>query len=181
MSIHGLCDHLEVAEQTIHLSNPTILGELVAKLPPKLQIEWGSYRQNCSKVNLKTFGTSMSNVVKSVSKVTVYAGSSGKPIVIEKNRTNPRRSFIVHLNDPSFNDEPPQPQTWKKGGHVYCVRKRDIVFRSVGPLRDYTLTITGSLSNPVDFVGTVWVYRFRHHQLLHSSRSNTSCNVQHEH
>lgn len=93
-----------------------------------------------------------------MSKVTVYVISCGRPNVVEKNRKKKRkcqRSFDwSKFQQRNLRYRKPG----RKKGHVYWVKKQDIVFRSVRLSRSYRLTLARSLFNSVDFVGTVWVH-----------------------
>ncbi|XP_062538040.1 uncharacterized protein LOC134206352 [Armigeres subalbatus] len=68
-------------------------------------MEWGSYLQGFSEVNLKTFGSFMSSVVKAVSKVTVYASSSVRPSAPTKNNSRARGNIIAHHSEPKIRAE----------------------------------------------------------------------------
>ncbi|XP_062541148.1 uncharacterized protein LOC134209180 [Armigeres subalbatus] len=78
MAVQSLCDHLEAANQQAHLSNPSLLIELVDKLPVHMKMEWVKYMENNQKVDLKVFGEFMRGVVKSASQVTLYSGMANK-------------------------------------------------------------------------------------------------------
>ncbi|XP_058828497.1 uncharacterized protein LOC131688312 [Topomyia yanbarensis] len=74
MAVQSLCDHLEAADQRAHLSNPSLLIELVDKLPAHVKMEWASHLQRFPEVDLKIFGEFMSGIVRSASRVTLYSG-----------------------------------------------------------------------------------------------------------
>ncbi|XP_055623613.1 uncharacterized protein LOC129767030 [Toxorhynchites rutilus septentrionalis] len=190
MSIQTLCDHLEVAGQSTHLSNPSLLAELVAKLPPHLQMEWGSYLQGFPEVNLKTFGYFMSSVVKAVSKVTVYANSSVKSGAIVKNTMHTKGNMNTHQGDmedsasiPSFtNREEARPcPACKDTGHriqncstftSLSVADRWKYVQSGGLCRN-CLNAHGRRSCRKPSNCGINGCEFRHHPLLHSSRSSS--------
>lgn len=108
MAIQSLCDHLEAADQHSHLSNPSLLSELVGKLPGHVKMQWGSYLQQFQEVNLKIFANFMSDIVTSVSKVTVYASASAKSSVSDKPNPKPRGVFNIHVGDAE--NTPDQPK-----------------------------------------------------------------------
>ncbi|XP_055615136.1 uncharacterized protein LOC129761441 [Toxorhynchites rutilus septentrionalis] len=99
MAVQSLCDHLEAANQLAHLSNPSLLMELVGKLPAHVKMEWGTYLRNFPDVNLKTFGNFMSDVVISASKVTVYSGISGRTASGDKSKPKNRGAINAHSNE----------------------------------------------------------------------------------
>ncbi|XP_053686572.1 uncharacterized protein LOC128736119 [Sabethes cyaneus] len=96
MAVQCLCDHLEAAGQLAHLSNPSLLMELVGKLPAHVKMEWGYFLRDYPEVNLKTFSEFMSNVVISASKVTVYDGKSGRSVLGEKSKPKFRGIVNAH-------------------------------------------------------------------------------------
>ncbi|XP_062550790.1 uncharacterized protein LOC134215671 [Armigeres subalbatus] len=99
LAVQSLCDHLEAARQEAHMSNPTLLMELVDKLPAHVKLEWAGYMQQYPVVNLKTFGEFMSSVVVSASKVTLYTGAA-KSSVSEKSKSKSSRgSLFAHSTE----------------------------------------------------------------------------------
>ncbi|XP_062558096.1 uncharacterized protein LOC134222969 [Armigeres subalbatus] len=99
MAVQSLCDHLEAADQRAHLTNPSLLSELVGKLPGHIKMQWGTYLQQFSEVNLKNFANFMSAVVISVSKVTVYASASAKSSSNDKSNPKIRGTLNTHVGD----------------------------------------------------------------------------------
>ncbi|XP_055584735.1 uncharacterized protein LOC129737599 [Uranotaenia lowii] len=71
--VQALCDHIEAADLGEHLSNPTLLKDLVVKLPAEYKMRWASYRRNCQMINLRTFGTFMDEIVADAYSVTSFA------------------------------------------------------------------------------------------------------------
>ncbi|XP_053698909.1 uncharacterized protein LOC128745868 [Sabethes cyaneus] len=72
MAVQTLCDHLEAANQQAHLSNPSLMIELVDKLPVHIKMEWVKFMEGKEEVNLKVFGEFMRGLVTSASRVTLY-------------------------------------------------------------------------------------------------------------
>ncbi|XP_055585093.1 uncharacterized protein LOC129737947 [Uranotaenia lowii] len=60
--VRNLVTYIEAATLETHLSNPTLLTELVAKLPPCLQLQWGLYLQQIPGPTLKAFGEFISSI-----------------------------------------------------------------------------------------------------------------------
>ncbi|XP_062701238.1 uncharacterized protein LOC134285126 [Aedes albopictus] len=73
MAVQNLCDHLEAAGQLAHLCNPTLLQELVEKLPAQQRLDWALYKRQFVAVDLRTFASYMSTLVAAASEVTVIA------------------------------------------------------------------------------------------------------------
>ncbi|XP_055604719.1 uncharacterized protein LOC129752952 [Uranotaenia lowii] len=79
LAVQNLCCHLALADQ--HLNNPTLLFELVEKLPPNFQMEWGMYIEKVGTADLPTFCTYLGGIVKGISNVSVNRDNmSSKPI-----------------------------------------------------------------------------------------------------
>ena len=78
LAVRSLCDHLEAANLQAHMSNQSLLHELVGRLPASVKMEWAAYSASAEEVNIKLFGVFMSNIVKSASRVTLYSGATVK-------------------------------------------------------------------------------------------------------
>ncbi|XP_062700056.1 uncharacterized protein LOC134284792, partial [Aedes albopictus] len=72
MAVQALCDHIEAANERAHLSNPSLLQELVAKLPADQRMMWAGYKRGFQDVNLRTFGDYMAAVVRDATSVTTF-------------------------------------------------------------------------------------------------------------
>ncbi|XP_055633239.1 uncharacterized protein LOC129773625 [Toxorhynchites rutilus septentrionalis] len=181
MVVQSLCDHLEAAGQQAHLSNPSLLMELVGKLPAHTKLEWATFMQQFPEVNLKTFGMFMSGIVVSASKVTLYSGAK----VQKKSDTadRPKHRLGASINAHALE---PEPESGTERSCYVC-RRQDHRVRDCSTFR--TLSIDDRWkaiqehalcrsclnshgrracrnTNPCGVAGC----RFRHHPLLHSSR-----------
>ncbi|XP_053686345.1 uncharacterized protein LOC128735887 [Sabethes cyaneus] len=72
MTVQELCDHIEAANEKAHLSNPTLLQELVGKLPASQKLLWADYKRKYAVVDLKTFSDYMTGVMQAASSVVSY-------------------------------------------------------------------------------------------------------------
>ncbi|XP_055527534.1 uncharacterized protein LOC129720124 [Wyeomyia smithii] len=63
-TVENLVEHIKAARQEAHLSNPTLLQELVRKLPTSLKLQWSAYKANSEVVTLCKFGEFMSTLVE---------------------------------------------------------------------------------------------------------------------
>ncbi|XP_062708368.1 uncharacterized protein LOC134288235 [Aedes albopictus] len=72
MAVQALCDHIEAANERAHLSNPSLLQELVAKLPADQRMMWAGYKRGFPHADLKTFGDYMSSVVRDATSVVTF-------------------------------------------------------------------------------------------------------------
>ncbi|XP_058467435.1 uncharacterized protein LOC131440300 [Malaya genurostris] len=71
MTVQTLCDHLQAAGQETHLNNPSLLFELVEKLPGNLKLDWALHKQRYDTVNLQTFAQYMAILTSAASQVTL--------------------------------------------------------------------------------------------------------------
>ncbi|XP_055543149.1 uncharacterized protein LOC129728719 [Wyeomyia smithii] len=69
LAVHNLVVHLQAAKQESHLNNPTLLQELVAKLPVQLKLDWAKYKLLNSTPTLATFGCFMEQLIQAASDV----------------------------------------------------------------------------------------------------------------
>ncbi|XP_062539019.1 uncharacterized protein LOC134207312 [Armigeres subalbatus] len=183
MAVQNLCDHLEAAGQHAHLSNPSLLMELVGKLPAHVKMEWGTYLRNFPEVNLKTFGNFMSNVVISASKVTVYSGVSGKSA--SEGTSKPKHRGMINAHSGGTEE------VRLKEMLCYACRKPGHRLQECGRFKSLTVNdrwkcvqTNGLCRNCLCGHGRRSCRRtiscglngcqYRHHPLLHSVRTDTS-------
>ncbi|XP_053690825.1 uncharacterized protein LOC128739367 [Sabethes cyaneus] len=180
MAVRSLCDHLEAAGQQDHLSNPTLLMELVEKLPTHTKMQWADYLQQHPVVNLKTFGEFMLGVITAISRVTMYtAGSSGPQKQKQKGSVNTHINETEQMRDPARENE-----RWcaccKKMGHrvsecaafrSYSVDNRWKFVQNNGLCRS-CLNAHGRRSCRNATQCVIEGCKYRHHPLLHSNRSS---------
>ncbi|XP_062702144.1 uncharacterized protein LOC115263739 [Aedes albopictus] len=84
LAVQNLVDHLTAAHQENHLANPTLMQELVEKLPGPLRLDWAVHKGQHTNVTLRTFGEFMSRLVTAASEVTYDLPVQGKPFRNEK-------------------------------------------------------------------------------------------------
>ncbi|XP_065091276.1 uncharacterized protein LOC135712246 [Ochlerotatus camptorhynchus] len=68
--VQNLCGHLRSLGMENHLSNPTLLQELVNKLPAGVKLDWALHQHRIPVVDLRAFGEFMSTIVSAASNVT---------------------------------------------------------------------------------------------------------------
>ncbi|XP_055612702.1 uncharacterized protein LOC129759321 [Uranotaenia lowii] len=78
-AVEQLCDHLEAAELKTHLMNPTLIQDLVAKLPAINKREWARYKKRKSVVNLRTFAKFVSKIVAEICETNIDLSQSSDP------------------------------------------------------------------------------------------------------
>ncbi|XP_055634145.1 uncharacterized protein LOC129774433 [Toxorhynchites rutilus septentrionalis] len=87
MVVQELCDHIEAANETAHLSNPTLLQELVGKLPADQKLMWAGFKRGRPVVDLKKFSEYMTGVMQDASSVVLYDSDSRKSSGRERMKT----------------------------------------------------------------------------------------------
>lgn len=179
LAVQSLCDHLEAAKQEAHLSNPSLLMELVEKLPAHVKLEWAGYMQQCQVVDLKTFGNFMSNVVVSASKVTLYSGAF-RNSASEKSKPRSRASINAHSSEGQLDQEQERGcYVCKVPGHrvsecevfgSYSVDERWKAIQTNGLCRS-CLNAHGRRSCRSASVCGINGCEYRHNRLLHANKS----------
>ncbi|XP_062706457.1 uncharacterized protein LOC134287734 [Aedes albopictus] len=123
MAVQALCDHIEAANERAHLSNPSLLQELVAKLPADQRMMWAGYRRGFQQVDLKTFGDYMAAVVQDATSVVTF-----EPDVKRSGaRDRPKNKGFVnsHAKEPSEpvkSSHEPKDES-KQFNCAYCKRE----------------------------------------------------------
>ncbi|XP_065080573.1 uncharacterized protein LOC135703310 [Ochlerotatus camptorhynchus] len=64
MAVDNLVEHLKNANQQPHLTNPSLLHDLVGKLPVDYRLKWSAFKSAVEEVNLGTFGLFMSSLME---------------------------------------------------------------------------------------------------------------------
>lgn len=182
LAVRSLCDHLEAAGQQEHLSNPTLLMEMVEKLPAHTKLQWADYIQQHPVVNMKTFGDFMLRVVTAVSRVTMYAGRNSS----DHQKAKLKGSVYAHTSDVDVTDEPAPEETrlcfcCRKPGHrvaectvfkAYTVDERWKFAQNKGLCRSCLNTHGRRICRNATQCA-VEGCQYRHHPLLHSNRPNS--------
>ncbi|XP_055585502.1 uncharacterized protein LOC129738342 [Uranotaenia lowii] len=86
-AVEQLCSHLEASGLYAHLINPTLIQDLVNKLPAINKREWVRYKRRKSTVNLRTFAKFISKIVSEICETNVDVESvldSQKPRTKER-------------------------------------------------------------------------------------------------
>ncbi|XP_062713248.1 uncharacterized protein LOC134290198 [Aedes albopictus] len=91
--VQNLVGHLKAANQQAHLSNPTLLQELVDKLPPHLRLDWALFKRNCGVVDLGTFCDYMSAITSAASDVAHFTDFDG-PRAVENEKPRREKAYI---------------------------------------------------------------------------------------
>lgn len=95
----NLCGTMVSNELTHHLNNPTLLAQLVSKLPDNLKLEWGSIKRYNPNVNLSDLGNWLYDKAQDASEVTIIeqkskAGSDKRGESKPKSKSENETSFL---------------------------------------------------------------------------------------
>ncbi|XP_062538070.1 uncharacterized protein LOC134206384 [Armigeres subalbatus] len=182
MAVRSLCDHLEAAGQQEHLCNPTLLMELVEKLPAHTKMQWADHIQRHAVVNLKVFGDFMLGVVTSISRVTMYVGGGNS-----QQKSKHKGAVNAHTSEA----ETVRETVREKERTCVCCKKPGHRLSECTAFKSYTVDNrwkftqnNGLCRSCLNAHGrrscrnaTQCVYegcQFRHHPLLHSNRHNNN-------
>ncbi|XP_062702635.1 uncharacterized protein LOC134285592 [Aedes albopictus] len=95
--VQNLCSQLRSMGMDAHLSNPTLLQELVEKLPANIKLDWALYQRQVPVVDLNAFGTYMTTIVSAASNVTFYT----EPLRKQEKPKGKDKGFInAHSSEP---------------------------------------------------------------------------------
>ncbi|XP_062541305.1 uncharacterized protein LOC134209335 [Armigeres subalbatus] len=101
IAVQQLCDHLEAANLRSHLSNPTLLEELVEKLPASIKLEWVRYKREFDEPSLKEFGEFMDRLVVDASEVTTFVAPKKENTHTDRTKHNLKAHILSHNETPS--------------------------------------------------------------------------------
>ncbi|XP_062556813.1 uncharacterized protein LOC134221640 [Armigeres subalbatus] len=104
MAVQQLCDHLEAANLRSHLANPTLLEELVEKLPASIKLDWVRWKRAYEEPSLKEFGEFMDNLVVDASEVTVLVAPRKDTLQSEKGKL-PKKGLVYAHGDTGYNSK----------------------------------------------------------------------------
>lgn len=79
LAVQNLCGHLIAMNMENHLANPTLLQELVGKLPAGIKLDWALYQRQIAQADLRAFSDYMAVIASAASNVTFSTEASVKP------------------------------------------------------------------------------------------------------
>lgn len=127
LAVQNVVDHMTIANLVDHLWNPTLLHELVEKLPPQLKMQWSYHKSRCTYVNLATFSAFMSEIVVMASDVTLPTDTfvtGTKP-----NKAGKEKPKLYLHAEPNLKEEKPSSVTekvklLKESADKTCLRQK---------------------------------------------------------
>ncbi|XP_055528101.1 uncharacterized protein LOC129728164 [Wyeomyia smithii] len=99
LAVQNLIEHVIIAEQPNHLSNPILLQELIEKLPTSLQMQWGCFKLSRGEVNLVTFNEFMQGLFNVATDLTANDESHTR-VDIPRKEKNRNEKLFVHSGEP---------------------------------------------------------------------------------
>ncbi|XP_062712313.1 uncharacterized protein LOC134289800 [Aedes albopictus] len=191
VAVQSLCDHIEAANEHDHLSNPSLVQELVSKLPADQKLMWAGYKRGVPIVNLKTFSDYMMEVVEDASSVISFEPEVRKPAkkVTSKGFINSHNADVPEEASGPKVAKQRECMVCSKSGHyvkecgifkAYTVDERWRKVRALG-LCQNCLFGHGRRSCRIASRCNVDGCQLRHHSLLHSAQRPTQVVENHTH
>ncbi|XP_062712088.1 uncharacterized protein LOC134289722 [Aedes albopictus] len=109
MAVNQLCDHLEAANLQGHLFNPTLLEELVEKLPATVKLEWVRFKRMYRHPSLKEFGEFMETLVADASEVTTLVQPKPGASKLDKLPRREKGQVFTHVSSSVESNTERQP------------------------------------------------------------------------
>ncbi|XP_055604521.1 uncharacterized protein LOC129752777 [Uranotaenia lowii] len=195
LAVRNSVDHMITANLLEHLSNPTLLQELIAKLPIKTQMDWSRFKRQYTTVNLEVFSIFTNELVDTATDVIM-------PRLVPKHENakkvgKDRQTLYTHtLTEVDTSQEIPKKccvfcgypnhviatceafQRLDMDARLKAVKEKNLCRTCLVPHRKWPCRST----NECGIDGC----RIRHHTLLHSStlanlNSSPHVNVAHHH
>lgn len=182
LSVQNLCGTITASGLIAHQSNPMLLQELTDKLPTSIKLNWAIYRQGLPAVDLIIFSRWLFNVAQAASTVTLPAATTSLPESKTESRSSAQKAkgFLhTHAENKSTESCTGEAllsklkaiselnQRWK------YVKENKLCSRCLGKhhyLRCKSTAICG-------VNGCI----FKHHQLLHNDKKDTTPEPCHSH
>ncbi|XP_055633071.1 uncharacterized protein LOC129773484 [Toxorhynchites rutilus septentrionalis] len=184
--VQNLCAHLKAVGMDSFLKNPMLLNELVDKLPTNIRLDWALYQRQILLPDLLTLGEFMSSIVSPVSHIVPPAVRSSQKYEQAKGK-----GFInahaIENNSSTFGSSDSQPKPcpvcqrsglkvmdcfefkklyvdsrWK-ALQLHHLCRRCLVPHGKRPCKSFVCGIDGC--------------EYRHHRLLHSTKSRDRTNL----
>ncbi|XP_058827890.1 uncharacterized protein LOC131687819 [Topomyia yanbarensis] len=195
-AVDNLVEHLKNAKQHVHLSNPALLHDLVAKLPVDYRLKWSAFKGSTSEANLNTFGAFMTALVE-----LAYEVADDLPTG-EGNNTRPKKQAFVQTHTDAVKSvyctENDQNNTSERSPKKTCIVCKSDGHRVADCFRFKSLTLDERLKvvhqsmlcrTCLNYHGRwpckTWKgcgiegCRLRHHTLLHPAAVHTAVSTSH--
>ncbi|XP_055604683.1 uncharacterized protein LOC129752918 [Uranotaenia lowii] len=112
IAVQSLVGQIKAAKLYGHLNHPSLLQELVGKLPSYLQMDWAHHKRRLRDVNLSTFGAFMLDIISDASEVTVSSdvGLVNQGKMSRKDKDNAHFNAHVQVPLKIVDENSKQPQ-----------------------------------------------------------------------
>ncbi|XP_058448925.1 uncharacterized protein LOC131428882 [Malaya genurostris] len=101
IAVRYFVGHLKAARQDAHLTNPSLMQELVEKLPGQLKLDWAIFKSQYQTVTLTTFGEFTDKLVDAATEVTYDLPCFRRPPKTEKQKVKEKVFVQAHSTDSS--------------------------------------------------------------------------------
>lgn len=93
--VQNLVGHLKAANQHAHLTNPSLLHDLVDKLPANIRLDWALYKKRVVAADLETFSNYMSAIISAASDVTHFSDfEMSQPVFRNEKQKSKEKTFL---------------------------------------------------------------------------------------
>ncbi|XP_062710489.1 uncharacterized protein LOC134288734 [Aedes albopictus] len=92
--VQNLVGHLKAANQQVHLTNPSLLHDLVSKLPANIRLDWALYKKRMVTADLETFSNYMSAIISAASDVTHFSDLDIQQSSRNEKQNSKEKSFL---------------------------------------------------------------------------------------
>ncbi|XP_052562663.1 uncharacterized protein LOC120431010 [Culex pipiens pallens] len=127
--VQNLVGHLLGANQQAHLTNPSLLRELVDKLPPHICLDWAIYKKRFAVVSLETFSHYMKEIIVAVSDVARFS-EADEPKPNRHDKQKPKEKGF--LNAHAAGDNLEQDKANDRGGKTTAPGKPCFICQKSG-------------------------------------------------
>lgn len=173
LSVQNLCGVMEACGLLSHLNNPTILQELVGKLPASIKLNWAYYQQTTAASNLSTFSEYMFRLAQAASSVNINESSTSETSKNSQRTQKFKAHIHAHVED-SLTDQQEQST-----GLMETMTRRERWKRVIAEKLCARCLLKHSSRCPeTDPCGRNGCQR-RHHPLLHNDHHETSAATTH--
>ncbi|XP_055585136.1 uncharacterized protein LOC129737987 [Uranotaenia lowii] len=119
LAIKNFCNHILAAKLEDHFNNPTLLQELVEKLPMETKMKWADYMELTGERSLGGFGRFMHEVLRKAITVTPYHSHTvNKPVRGEEPRPKGSVKYKGYLNHHSEAQAPAEGKDDQNQNHI---------------------------------------------------------------
>ncbi|XP_062535741.1 uncharacterized protein LOC134204945 [Armigeres subalbatus] len=121
LAVQNVVDHMTIANLGDHLWNPTLLHELVEKLPSQLKMQWSYFKNRYTCTNLAVFSAFMAELVVMASDVTLPLEAISLNTKNQKPVKDKPKLFV-------HSDDPPERKLQEKESASSVLAKKTCVY-----------------------------------------------------